>query len=209
MEDNNFKIKEIEKSSIAHRAYRSIKKLILSKKIKGKINQEKIADLFGISRTPVVIALNQLTSEGYLTQIPYKGFFVKKYNREELEDLNEIRIMYEKLGVEKLINNITDEKVKVLKNFLIEFKEYYEKEDIGNYRNLDISFHKYIIKQADNHYIISQYLEGIIVPYLTSGIIPIEDSIKQHIKLVEKIISKDLEESKKVIEQHIESLLIE
>jgi len=209
MEDNNFKIKEIEKSSIAHRAYRSIKKLILSKKIKGKINQEKIADLFGISRTPVVIALNQLTSEGYLTQIPYKGFFVKKYNREELEDLNEIRIMYEKLGVEKLINNITDEKVKVLKNFLIEFKDYYEKEDIGNYRNLDISFHKYIIKQADNHYIISQYLEGIIVPYLTSGIIPIEDSIKQHIKLVEKIISKDLEESKKVIEQHIESLLIE
>lgn len=209
MEDNNLKIKEIEKSSIANRTYKSIKELILSKKIKGKINQEKIADLFGISRTPVVIALNQLTSEGYLTQIPYKGFFVKKYSRKELEDLNEIRIIYEKLGVEKLINNITNEKVGVLKKFLIEFKDYYEKEDIGNYRNLDISFHKYIIKQTDNNYIISQYLEGIIVPYLTSGIIPIEDSIKQHIKLVERIISKDLEESKKVIEQHIGSLLIE
>lgn len=209
MEDNNLKIKEIEKSSIANRTYKSIKELILSKKIKGKINQEKIADLFGISRTPVVIALNQLTSEGYLTQIPYKGFFVKKYSRKELEDLNEIRIIYEKLGVEKLINNITNEKVGVLKKFLIELKDYYEKEDIGNYRNLDISFHKYIIKQTDNNYIISQYLEGIIVPYLTSGIIPIEDSIKQHIKLVERIISKDLEESKKVIEQHIGSLLIE
>ena len=209
MEDNNLKIKEIEKSSIANRAYKSIKELILSKKIKGKINQEKIADLFGISRTPVVIALNQLTSESYLTQIPYKGFFVKKYSRKELEDLNEIRIIYEKLGVEKLINNITNEKVGVLKKFLIELKDYYEKEDIGNYRNLDISFHKYIIKQTDNNYIISQYLEGIIVPYLTSGIIPIEDSIKQHIKLVERIISKDLEESKKVIEQHIGSLLIE
>lgn len=118
--------------------------------------------MFSISITPVVIALNQLTSEGYLTQIPYKGFFVKKYSRKELEDLNEIQIMYEKLGVEKLINNITDEKTKVLKNFLIEFKDYYEKEDIGNYRNSDISFHKYIIKQTNNHYIISQYSEGII-----------------------------------------------
>ena len=209
MKNNNLdiKVKGIEKSSIALEAYKSIKELILSKKIKHKINQEEIANLLGISRTPVVIALNQLATEGYLTQIPYKGFFIKEQSKKEFEDINETRILYEKLGVEKLIRSISEDKVKVLKNFIKKFKNYCSKNDIGNFRNLDIEFHNYIIKQTNNQYIINQYLNGMAIPSITSSFISIEDSIKQHIKFVDSIILKDLEESKKSIEKHVSALV--
>ena len=206
-ENAGIRVKEIEKSSIALKAYKAIKELILGKKIKNKINQEEIANLLGISRTPVVIALNQLTTEGYLKQIPYKGFFIKEQSKKEFDDINETRILYEKLGAEKLISNISEEKIGVLNNFIKKFIDCFKKNDMGNYRNLDIKFHNYIIKQTNNQYIIDQYLNGMIIPNINSSFIPMEESIKQHIKIVDYINAKDLEESKKAIEKHIESLL--
>jgi len=198
---------KLDKISMADKAYESIKNLILSKEIKGKINQGKIAKKLDISRTPVILALNRLVSEGFLESVPYKGFFVKKYTKREFQDINEARLLFETYGLKKIMENLSEEEITIMNDFLNKFKKYYENEDIGKYRDLDISFHNYIISQTKNNYIIKQFKDSIIIPDTSGAFIPIDTSIKHHTALVESIISKDFEKAEKTIEEHIKALI--
>jgi len=198
---------KLDKISIGERAYELIKELVLTKEITGKINQNEIAKKLDISRTPVVVALNRLVSEGFLELKPYKGFYVKKYSKKELEEINEVRVLLEILGIKKLIRNLSGKEVEVLKDFLQKFKSYYRKKAIGRYRNLDISFHNYIISQTKNQYIIKHLKDSIIIPDVSGAFIPIDTSLKQHVTLVESIISKDFKTAEKIIKEHIRDLI--
>jgi len=201
-------MEKIDNDSLSIRTYKSLKNLILAKEIAGKINQEEIAKNLGVSRTPVIYALNRLNSEGFLEVIPYKGFFIKKYEVKEFLEILEARLLFELYGIEKLINNLSEKDIKILKNFIRRFKNYYKNNDIGKYRSLDINFHNYIIKNTNNRYIIKEYRDYIMIPIISSGFIPPDISIKQHENLVESIISKDLKKSKEIIEEHIKALIL-
>lgn len=200
--------KKVDTDSISVRVYKTLKDLILAKQITGKINQEDIAETLGVSRTPVLYALNRLNAEGFLELIPYKGFFIKKYNPEEFSEMVEVRLLFESYGIEKLINNLTEKDIRILNRFIERFKKYYNSNDIAKYRSLDVSFHTYIVKKTNNKYIIKEYKDFIMMPMVSSGFIPLETSIEHHIKLVESIISKDLQKAKEEIKKHIESLIL-
>ena len=43
-----------------------------------KISEQQICDALGVSRTPVREALIQLAADGYLENVPRKGFYVKR-----------------------------------------------------------------------------------------------------------------------------------
>lgn len=201
-------MEKINNESISTRVYKSLKNLILAKEITGKINQEEVAKNLGVSRTPVMYALNRLHAEGFLELTPYKGFFIKKYDSREFFEIIEARLLFELFGIEKLINNLSEKDIKILKNFIKRFKNYYKNNDVGKYRSLDINFHNYIIKNTDNRYIIKEYKNYIMIPIISSGFIPLDISIKHHLALVEGIISKDLKKSKEILEEHIKSLIL-
>ena len=78
MDKNN--LNKIDKSSLSSRTYKKLKEMILSKKIRGKIRVDEIANKTGLSRTPVLYALDKLESQGFLTKIPYRGYFIKAYS---------------------------------------------------------------------------------------------------------------------------------
>lgn len=147
-------MEKINTDSISDRVYKSIKNLIISKKIIEKINQEDLAKNLGVSRTPVMYALNRLHAEGFLEMTPYKGFFIKKYDSEEFNEIIEARLVFELYGIEKLIKNITAKDIEILKNYIKKFNNYFKNNDVAKYRNLDIDFHNYIIEKINNRHII-------------------------------------------------------
>ena len=155
----------MDRSNLSVRTYNSIKKLILSKEIKDKFSLDEVADRLGVSRTPVISALNKLEAEGFITSIPYRGYSVKKYSEKEVKEIFEIRIMFESLGIEKLIKNSTEKDIKQIKKFIREFENHYKNNNTGKYRELDIIFHKYIVKNTKNDSIIRLYNKQIIVPW--------------------------------------------
>ncbi len=198
---------ELDKASIAEKAYKLIKNLILTKEITGKINQEEIAKKLDISRTPIILSLNKLETEGFLESKPYKGFYIKKYSKKELDDINIVRLLFETYGLKKIIENLSEKEITIINNFLNKFKKYYDNQDIGKYRDLDIKFHSFIIKQTKNQYIIKQISDSILIPDISSAFIPIDISIKHHEVLVESIILKNFKKAKETIEDHISALI--
>lgn len=73
--------------------YEKLKKDILSHKLGPgvKLTAEHLASSLDVSRTPIRQALERLNQEGYVDQIPGRGFFVAKMGADELRNLYDLR----------------------------------------------------------------------------------------------------------------------
>src|SRR5262249_40350900 len=56
-----------------------------------RINEVRLAEQLGVSRTPLREALNRLSSEGALTSAPRIGYFVRPLTLEEFQQIYAIR----------------------------------------------------------------------------------------------------------------------
>ena len=85
-------------------AYEQVKGLLRTGKMScdAIYSANHLADRLGVSRTPVREALLQLSAEGFLTTLGSKGFRVRRYTREEVEDTFEARQAIERWVVEQL-----------------------------------------------------------------------------------------------------------
>ena len=54
------------------------------------IRDRQICDALGVSRTPVREALIQLAADGYLENVPRKGFYVKRVTEDSAREIVEI-----------------------------------------------------------------------------------------------------------------------
>jgi len=197
----------VDRSNLSVKTYKIIKNLILSKEIKDKFSLDKLAERLGVSRTPVISALNKLEAEGFITNIPYKGYSVKKHSEKEVKEIFEIRVLFESLGAEKLIKNSTEKDTKQIRTFLEKFENYYRSKNTGKYRELDILFHKYIVKNTKNDSIIRLYNEQIIVPALLTTFLSLDESIQHHRELINSILQGNVARAKKIISKHIGALM--
>ena len=82
-------MKPILKVTLTEPIYDSLKDMIRSKELQPgeKIVQEKIAEMLGVSRTPLMKALQKLEHENFLISIPHKGMYVRKVSLSEMIDL--------------------------------------------------------------------------------------------------------------------------
>ena len=74
-------------------AYEHLRQAILSRRLPSgaPLRQEKIAEQLGVSRLPVREALRRLHVEGLVDLQPRRGYFVASFNRDEIEELFDIR----------------------------------------------------------------------------------------------------------------------
>lgn len=63
--------------------------------------QEKIAEEYGVSRTPVRESLNRLVHDGLATLVPGAGFFVTELTRTNMAEVYEVRQVLESMAVRK------------------------------------------------------------------------------------------------------------
>lgn len=80
-----------------HRAYAHIRRKMAAGELMmgSHLSEEALAREIGISRTPVREALNRLGTQGFVEHVPNVGTFVKKFTRQELWELLELRELLE------------------------------------------------------------------------------------------------------------------
>lgn len=70
--------------------------------------QEKIAEEYGVSRTPVRDSLNRLVHDGLATLVPGAGYFVTELTRTNMAEVYEVRQALESLAVRKFGANYSE-----------------------------------------------------------------------------------------------------
>jgi DNA-binding GntR family transcriptional regulator len=172
------------------------------------LNEIKLAEEMGVSRTPVREALRQLELEGLVAYTPNKGVVVRGLSKEDIKDIYQIRLMIEGMTARRAAENITEEELAVLKEY-IELEEFYTgRDDVNQLSRLDSCFHETIYKACGSrlltktlkvfhHYVKSVRDISLSRPERA------KETYLEHKAIYEAIKDRDRELAEILMEQHV------
>ena len=112
---------ENPKHTMNEQVYASLRDDILSGRYFDgqQLLQKDLAEKYNVSRIPVREALMQLSRDGLVKIIPYKGAVVASFSLDELHEIFEIRYALESLMLRFVVEKITDESAARVRDLLI------------------------------------------------------------------------------------------
>ncbi|SFF64295.1 DNA-binding transcriptional regulator, GntR family [Halobacillus alkaliphilus] len=145
-------IKNVTERKLPQRAYQilrlAIRNLII---LPGKtILEREIAEVLGMSRTPVREALIRLQTEGVVNLIPRKGFEIEPIEAKDLLDIYEVVEMLEGLAAKLSTHTISEDELTELDSLIEHQAKALNEKDLEEWARLDNLFHFKIINSAKN-----------------------------------------------------------
>ncbi len=174
-----------------------------------RLMEIKLANMLGVSRTPVREAIRKLELEGLVIMNARRGAVVAPITKEDLIDVLDIRRAMERLGVELACQKITKDEIALLKKKNTEIEKAVEENDAQKIADLDVEFHEIINNSTKNKRLINiiNGLKEHIYRYRLEYIKDIkvkEKIIEDHKRIIEAIESNDPKRAKKEIKNHID-----
>lgn len=208
MADNS--MYEIHRQSLSDQVYHYIKSMILSGAIRGgeKIPEEKVAQQFGVSRTPIREALNRLEEYGLITIKPRSYAVVVALDPREAGQLAIIRSQLETLAVSLLTECGTDEDFRELALLAKECNALIAEGDIATTFEKDSLLHLEIARRTGNRHLyeICEKLDAKVQLLRLVLRIPLEKLklyVKHHDEIVEAMKRRDKESAVALMKHHI------
>ncbi|MGM9514723.1 GntR family transcriptional regulator [Roseateles sp. DB2] len=115
-----------------------------------RLAEQKLADLFQVSRTLVRQALNQLSRDRLVTLTPARGACVAEPSVEEARQVFELRRMLETQLARELAARITPAQVRQLRTHLREERAAVKRQDVSGRTRLLADFHVLLARLLGN-----------------------------------------------------------
>jgi DNA-binding GntR family transcriptional regulator len=204
-----------EHENLDQKAYSILKDLIIERNLLPgqKIPQEKLARDLGISRTPLISALKFLEQEKLVESVPRRGFFVRLFSKEEMVYIFELREVLEGLAARRAASKITDSQIIKLNSFFQHFAGQKNISDYKGYAREDRRFHTFVIDVGAKEFLKSILLTTNIISFSYQvlnfeGLIrPPNETIREHLAMIEAIKDKDSETAEDLMRQHFKKSL--
>jgi DNA-binding GntR family transcriptional regulator len=155
----------IQHTDLSIPVYNKLKEMIIKSELKPgeKLLQEKLAARLGVSRTPLLKALQMLEYDFLVESIPRRGMFVKKLSTEEMCDIYDVREGIESVAVRLVSERINEKQLRQLKNIWKPFVNNTHI-DMEKYRKADDGFHALLLE-----YLCQQNASKIIYAFSSAG----------------------------------------
>jgi len=170
-----------------------------------RINKVELADLLGVSQTPVNEALSRLSGEMFLEQKNRIGYFVRIFTDEELAKLFEVRAALEGMAVRDCILYATDEELDDIYHCFDAFDQIENDETVyEQYIHTDKRFHELVIKNCRNSYIQDfAASSGYHIKSNQKGLIrPPHATLPEHKAIITAIKARDAENAHRLMLEH-------
>lgn len=121
------------------------------------LSEARVSRQFGISKTPVREALQELRREGLVRIDPQSGTRVFMPDAREIEEIFEMRDLLETGAAKILFQRDWRQVGARMAEIVEEMGTRVENEDYDRYRQLDSEFHKLIVSGSENRLLIGAY----------------------------------------------------
>lgn len=116
-----------------------------------RLREEALARMLSVSRGPIREALSQLEREGLVVIQHNRGTFVARLTREDVEEIYSLRLVLERLAVERAIQCGTSEQFATMQQIVDTMNAYTERGITEQEAaELDVQFHE-LLYQASDH----------------------------------------------------------
>ncbi len=176
--------------------------------------QERIAEMFQVSRVPVRDALQKLIGMGIAVNVPRRGVIVRPLSQKFLDDLFEVRKILEGAGIRMVLRSATPELPRRLDEVIRQQSECLKTGDVKQYGKLDEEFHQIEFEAVGNLRLV-ELIRGnwemikqartasIVMP--RHGKVWMATSIKRHKRILAALVKRDEEAAHSIILENIES----
>ena len=170
-----------------------------------KLSELELSRQFSISRTPVREAIRQLAETGLVSLSSRRGAYVILPTAKDAEDLYEIRYALEAISVERLCASRPED---FLRRARATFEEVSNDWDANRFMKLDTEFHADLWRLAGNNYLgfmlgkVGDIIQ--ICRHYAIGNIPKADSSREHIAIIDAMLSSNAEAARQKLREHIE-----
>ncbi|OOF61475.1 GntR family transcriptional regulator [Rodentibacter sp. Ppn85] len=190
-------------------AYRVIRDMIVNMDLEpgSKVSETELAELLGLSRTPVREALIDLARNGAVTIQPQKGTFISLIDPLLIEEARFLRLTIEKEVVALLCEEQYKEQLNVLEESISLQEFYLNQSNYEKFLELDDEFHQTFF-QLTNKSRIYSLMKGLNIHFDRARVSvfkkkPSIKTLEEHKLILSAIRAQNKELAKKHLEQHL------
>jgi len=173
------------------------------------IPEETLATSFGVSRTPVREALNQLQQLGLVTIRPQRGSYVFEASEADIAALCEFRCVMEPRAAELAWHHARDATLTDLKTAVTEMAAARKQKDGVRYSRADTRLHEAFVQHCGNAYLQAAYATaGAKIAALRTHLSAPADVLhsrghEQHRRLMEYFGAGDFKSFEALMREHV------
>ncbi len=197
---------------LKHKAYAALKNAIVAMDIYRsrddvRLDERKLANDFGISRTPVREAMAQLESEGFVRSVPRRGIYVVRKTKREVIEMITVWAALESMAARLIAEKASNEEITGLRDMFATFKNGALRAHLGEYSEANIEFHQSIIRLSRNAVLIdmAENLFAHMRMIRRKTIVEkdrVDRSIRDHMKIIEALEARATDRAEELVRDH-------
>ena len=198
--------------SFKHKAYAALKNAIVAMDIYRsrddiRLDERKLAQDFGISRTPVREAMAQLESEGFVRLVPRRGIYVVRKTKREVIEMITAWAALESMAARLITQNASESEIAGLRRMFTTFENGKLHAHLDEYSDVNIEFHQSIIKLSHNRVLID-LAENLFthMRMIRRKTIVEQDradrSIRDHMNIIEALEARATDRAEELVRDH-------
>lgn len=199
-------------STFKDRAYVALKDVIVTLNVYDqagdvRLDERKLAQDLGISRTPVREAMAQLEREGFVHSVPRRGVYVVRKTKREVIEMITAWAALESMAARLITQEATDEEIAHLRKMFATFENGQLHAKLDEYSEVNIEFHQTIIRMSRNQ-VLMDLAENLfthmrMIRRKTIGEDDrVERSIRDHWNIIQALENRDTARAETLVRDH-------
>ncbi|MBN8294811.1 GntR family transcriptional regulator [Rhodobacter sp. NTK016B] len=173
-----------------------------------RLDETRLAALFGVSRTPVREALRRLSATGLVQQHANRGVFVRQPGPVDLYEMFQVMAELEAFCARLASSRITPEKIAALRAANEACAAATETDDVDRYYEANETFHRLIYDESGNGFLAEQCraLQKRLRPYRRTQLRApgrLKQSLAEHRQVIDAIAAGQPEQAATALRAHV------
>ncbi len=174
------------------------------------VDEQALAEQYGISRTPLREALKVLASEGLVTLKPRRGCYVTEISERDLDEVFSIMALLEGDCARAVASRATEPELAELQRIHRELEDAAAARDINRFFEANQAFHHALQTIADNHWLLHviEDLRKVIKLSRHHSLFSegrLEQSLAEHRAILDALVARDADGAEQHMRTHIRS----
>jgi len=199
-------------STFKNRAYAALRDVIISLDVydsrdEVRLDERRLAQDLGVSRTPVREAMAQLEREGFVRSVPRRGVYVVRKSKKEVIEMITAWAALESMAARLITESASTDEIATLRKMFTKFENGKLHAKLDEYSEVNIEFHQSIIRMSKNSVLISLaenlFTHMRMIRRKTIGDDDRADrSIRDHINIIEALERRETARAEELVRQH-------
>lgn len=214
MSNSNLPLRRLHDNTVLkEKTYQALRRAIMSMDIyvdpeRPKLDERKLAQQLGVSRTPIREAISRLEQEGLVETIPRRGAFVVRKSRQQVLEMICVWAALEGMAARLVTERANDKEISGLRKIFTTFEDAHQAQaHIDEYSENNIQFHQTIMRLSKCE-LLQRMAEGLFLHMRAIRARTIKEgdrasqSVIDHMRIIEALETRDADLAERLVREH-------